>query len=110
MAEAGWYPDPGGAPNRYRYWDGQTWSEGTSADPFRAGLSGGPPRPGRQTRERPHPGLWLALASLAVVLVVVLVLVVRSLGADPVAVDPAPAPAPASMTCAPGKMSAAIRI
>ncbi|MCA0331883.1 MAG: DUF2510 domain-containing protein, partial [Actinobacteria bacterium] len=21
-AQAGWYPDPGGVPNLYRYWDG----------------------------------------------------------------------------------------
>lgn len=24
---AGWYPDPDGAPNTVRYWDGATWTE-----------------------------------------------------------------------------------
>lgn len=32
-AQAGWYPDPGGVPNLYRYWDGRTWSAATSANP-----------------------------------------------------------------------------
>ena len=32
-AQAGWYPDPGGVPNLYRYWDGQSWSAATSPNP-----------------------------------------------------------------------------
>jgi len=32
-AQAGWYPDPGGVPNLYRYWDGQAWSAATSPNP-----------------------------------------------------------------------------
>jgi hypothetical protein len=32
-AQAGWYPDPGGVPNLYRYWDGQAWSAATSPHP-----------------------------------------------------------------------------
>ncbi len=31
--QAGWYPDPGGVPNLYRYWDGQAWSAATSPHP-----------------------------------------------------------------------------
>ncbi|GAB3852610.1 hypothetical protein GCM10028801_03840 [Nocardioides maradonensis] len=34
MTSAGWYPDPAGAPNTYRYWDGHAWSQTTSTDPF----------------------------------------------------------------------------
>lgn len=30
MAKAGWYPDPGGAADLYRYWDGKAWSAVTS--------------------------------------------------------------------------------
>ena len=29
----GWYPDPGGATDRYRYWDGAAWSATTTDDP-----------------------------------------------------------------------------
>ena len=33
MPSPGWYPDPAGTPGRYRYWDGQAWSETTTTDP-----------------------------------------------------------------------------
>jgi hypothetical protein len=32
-AQAGWYPDPGGVANLYRYWDGSAWSAATSPNP-----------------------------------------------------------------------------
>ncbi|MCW2810894.1 MAG: hypothetical protein JWP61_1352 [Friedmanniella sp.] len=32
-ASAGWYPDPGGGENLYRYWDGKAWSAATSPNP-----------------------------------------------------------------------------
>lgn len=32
-AQAGWYPDPGGGLNLYRYWDGRAWSAATSPNP-----------------------------------------------------------------------------
>ncbi|MBC2644760.1 MULTISPECIES: DUF2510 domain-containing protein [unclassified Rhodococcus (in: high G+C Gram-positive bacteria)] len=28
----GWYPNPSGAPNSVRYWDGQTWTETRQLD------------------------------------------------------------------------------
>ncbi|WP_183092881.1 DUF2510 domain-containing protein [Nocardioides stalactiti] len=34
MTHAGWYPDPSGQPQTYRYWDGSSWSEQTSGDPY----------------------------------------------------------------------------
>ncbi|KAA1420315.1 DUF2510 domain-containing protein [Nocardioides humilatus] len=34
MTQAGWYPDPAGQPQTYRYWDGATWSEETTGDPY----------------------------------------------------------------------------
>lgn len=36
MSAAGWYPDPAGAPDTYRYWDGQAWSDTTMPWPPRA--------------------------------------------------------------------------
>lgn len=30
----GWYPDPGGRAGRFRFWDGQSWSEQTTSDPL----------------------------------------------------------------------------
>ena len=35
-ATSGWYPDPGGGPGLYRYWDGQAWSAATTPDPSSA--------------------------------------------------------------------------
>nr|WP_294691883.1 DUF2510 domain-containing protein [uncultured Friedmanniella sp.] len=32
-AQAGWYPDPGGGQDLYRYWDGRAWSAATSRNP-----------------------------------------------------------------------------
>lgn len=32
-AQAGWYPDPGGGQDLYRYWDGRAWSAATSPNP-----------------------------------------------------------------------------
>jgi hypothetical protein len=68
MSAPGWYPDPGGAPGQFRYWDGTTWSPTTSPTP------GTPPtEPGNK---KPPIGLFigiaagvLALALIAVVLI-----------------------------------------
>ena len=80
----GWYPDPAGTPNRFRYWDGRAWSTDTTDNPAAAptgcrrsgrrgdaGGAGSPPP--KQGRRRFGP-LILALAAL-VVLVLVGVLV-----------------------------------
>lgn len=34
MTQAGWYPDPAGQPQTYRYWDGSAWSPETTGDPY----------------------------------------------------------------------------
>jgi hypothetical protein len=31
MAQPGWFPDPGGQPGMYRYWDGTAWTQQRSA-------------------------------------------------------------------------------
>lgn len=95
----GWYPDPGGQPDRYRYWDGESWSEQTSADPA-------DPPPGSASRTR-HPtaedhryysGAAFGLAALALVVVVVSTVVIIRRTADP---DPL-GPVSGMNTAAPG--------
>jgi hypothetical protein len=49
MSSPGWYPDPAGQPNRFRFWDGQTWSEQTTDNPYVA------PPPGMQLPPQPPP-------------------------------------------------------
>ena len=71
MAVSGWYPDPGGAAGRFRYWDGNGWSNETTADPSRT-------PPPSQTGGAPHKpsggkGWIVALVVLAVVTGVVVV-------------------------------------
>lgn len=34
MTQPGWYPDPAGRPQTYRYWDGASWSDTTTGDPY----------------------------------------------------------------------------
>jgi hypothetical protein len=80
MAMTGWYPDPGGTPGRYRYWDGESWSESTTNDP-----ADPPPGPGSRPPRRHHSpyGAGTALGVGALVLVVVVVasvLVIRRTG------------------------------
>ena len=81
----GWYPDPGGRPDRYRYWDGRSWSEETSTDPA-------DPPPGSPGRPRTPPaddrhynGAAFGIAALALVVVVVsaVVIIRRTADTDP---------------------------
>jgi uncharacterized protein DUF2510 len=73
-AQAGWYPDPGGGQDLYRYWDGRAWSAATSPNPSSPppaqGLvpgagqvpgtpgqpAGGGPVLGQASGAQPHPG------------------------------------------------------
>ncbi len=68
-ATPGWYPDPGGARDLFRYWDGQTWSASVSPTPDQ--------RPPAPPRRRTGLGWMLALVTVLVVVVVVVVLVVQ---------------------------------
>ena len=98
----GWYPDPAGTPNRFRYWDGRAWSPDTTDNPAAAAPGSAGPRAGdgsggSSSPAAPQPGrrrfgpLILAMAAL-VVLVLVGVLVLRGLFADRPIVDPGPLP------------------
>ncbi|WP_370289047.1 DUF2510 domain-containing protein [Nocardioides sp.] len=44
MSAPGWYPDPAGAPDTLRYWDGSSWAETTMPAPPRSPFA--PPAPG----------------------------------------------------------------
>lgn len=51
MSQPGWYPDPGGVPNLYRYWDGRAWTNQLSQQP------GAPPTgPAAQSGQLPTAG------------------------------------------------------
>lgn len=62
--QAGWYPDPGGVANLYRYWDGQAWSAATSPNPqapppaqgLVQGMQGGPQAGGYGQAASGQPG------------------------------------------------------
>lgn len=79
MATTGWYPDPGGATGRYRYWDGSRWSNQTTDDPTAAPPTApeGQLPPSTQTTKRRAPMVIGALAVL-VVLILVVVFAVRA--------------------------------
>lgn len=101
-AQAGWYPDPGGVDNLYRYWDGRVWSAATTFNPAAAppvaavGAAGHAPAQTprveygpttgayatyQATQKRKSPvGWWIAAAALVVVIVVVAVVAVRAVG------------------------------
>lgn len=78
MSSVGWYPDPGGKPGRYRYWDGESWSVALTDDPADpppgAGTGRRPPRDADQYR----PWRTFGVAVLVLILVVVsAVLIIR---------------------------------
>ncbi|WP_152361414.1 DUF2510 domain-containing protein [Microlunatus speluncae] len=79
MATPGWYPDPGGTPGAYRYWDGATWSAETTTDPRRPSPGGGP-ADDRPSRSRAG---YLIIAALVVVVLITIgaIFVVRNSGA-----------------------------
>ena len=85
----GWYPDPGGEPGRYRYWDGSGWSSTTSDDP-----SHPPPRAaagaGDSASGRSRLGLVIGIVALVVVVVVGFALLRGGSGVRPTTDDPLP--------------------
>lgn len=70
VAANGWYPDPGGTPGRYRYWNGTSWSAETSDDPADPPPTGGRPVRPRRDSER-SAGTGFGVATLVLVIVVV---------------------------------------
>ena len=81
---SGWYPDPGGAPGRFRYWNGQTWSATTTPDPVGAPVPDDVRTPAAGSRrDREGRGWLIALIVLALVTVVAIVAVIATSGRGP---------------------------
>lgn len=112
----GWYPDPGGARGRYRYWNGTSWSVETTEDPRQAP----PVAPGSPGQRRPRRwGLIIGVLALAVVIVVALsVIITRGLpsadpplptstvvGRDDSSPSPTPTPTPPPQSASPSPSS-----
>jgi hypothetical protein len=97
-AAPGWYPDPGGQPGHFRFWDGRSWSAGTTTDPRTPpGSTAGPvpPQalsPGLAPRRRSAAPWIIGAAALVVALVVAAVLVVRSINPPGPVGGPDPGP------------------
>lgn len=89
----GWYPDPAGTANRFRYWDGRAWSHDTTGNPADPPPGGSLPAPGSGPSPR-RRRLGPVIVAIVAVLVLTLtgVLVVRSLFSDRWSVDDDPAP------------------
>lgn len=103
-APPGWYPDPGGAPDLYRFYDGAAWSETTSPNPASPPPGQAPATPALVGPYAPGPrrstaGWIIAAGALLLVVIVVVVVAVRSLGGDKPVTPPTPGPAPSSTTC-----------
>lgn len=62
MSTPGWYPDPAGTPDQYRYWDGRQWSQTTS--PL---TGGGPQGQSGNGPNRSRSGVIIVLVALLVV-------------------------------------------
>ena len=79
MSASGWYPDPAGAPGRYRYWDGANWSDATTTNPSQQP----PPRMLPETGKKGGKGWIIALVAIALVTLLIVALVLRTTGRGP---------------------------
>jgi hypothetical protein len=98
VSRPGWYPDPGGQPGMFRYWDGAAWSAVLSPTPDSpapiagigvpprsvgtpaAGSRGGAGGPGAGPGASGGRRWWLAGGAIVLVLVVVVAFIVRAVG------------------------------
>ena len=92
MADAGWYPDPGGS-GQFRYWDGATWSAQLSvhASAPPPGGRAGPGRTGQNAGRRRAIGAVIGIVTLVVVLGVIALVVFRPFSDGTEITDPPPA-------------------
>jgi hypothetical protein len=96
MSMPGWYPDPAGAPNRFRFWDGRAWSPDTTDDPASPPPGGARPPDaggtGGTNHGRRRPGPLILVLAVLVVAVLVGVFLARGLFAERSIVHPEPLP------------------
>ncbi|MDR2619731.1 MAG: DUF2510 domain-containing protein [Propionibacteriaceae bacterium] len=78
MALRGWYPDPGGQPGRYRYWDGVGWSTLTTTNPNSAPPITAATTDNRKQRNRDRGWLYALIALALVTIITVVFIVIRS--------------------------------
>ncbi|MEL4504234.1 DUF2510 domain-containing protein [Luteococcus sp. H138] len=77
MSMPGWYPDPAGAPGRYRYWDGTSWSSETTENPAQARPQSFASPAGQPQDKRGKGGLIALLVGLLVLALLVWALFFR---------------------------------
>jgi hypothetical protein len=74
VTQAGWYPDPAGQPQTYRYWDGTSWSQDTTSDPYAPPPAPPPPaygfRPAPPSGGSRGSGLTVLLVAVAVLVLI----------------------------------------
>jgi hypothetical protein len=93
---AAWYPDPDGTPGRLRWWNGEAWSDvTTAAGPGIAVLETpeAPARPPDAPPSRRRTGWAVGTAALALLVAVLVTLLVAGPGGERVE-DPPPRPDP----------------
>ena len=83
----GWYPDPARAPGRFRYWDGSTWSQVTTANP-----SDAPPPATSGPAPRRYRNRLIMIMAVVVVLAIAAIFAVRAIVGDNTIVDGGPLP------------------
>lgn len=118
-APPGWYPDPAGAPGRYRFWNGQVWGSETTDHPGAAhpqapttqpqlGPTGAPRAWGGGQAQaggvpsQPASRRWgwgLAAAAVLIAFVIVVALVIRSVGSNLLSGPELPGQDPTQQSC-----------
>lgn len=93
MAQPGWFPDPGGQPRMFRYWDGSAWTQQVTSSP-----------PGQRPPRRPtnRTGPIVGIAALVVLALLAWLVLPRVLGSDS---DPAPSDGPSGPRSSPTRSS-----
>lgn len=90
MPIPGWYADPAGEPGRFRYWDGQQWSAGTTSDPSNPAPGAGSAAPATTPAKRSRTPLVVVVVVLvSVALIAAIVIAVAGRQPTPVTTPPA---------------------
>jgi hypothetical protein len=80
VSSVGWYPDPGGQPGQYRYWNGASWSSELTADPRQTPPPAGASQPPVPSGRKKQPvGWWIAIGAVVLVVALIIWAVVRGL-------------------------------